>query len=194
MKNISFLKQARFSAIVVAMTAFTQVQAVDMAAARGILAEVGVMAVQAKANLAAAASSGDINAISDAAKRADAVDAAMAEAQEAFTAAERSTAGGDEDAAAANVSDLEAARQKAEDALNGAVPEPTPMSAQQQWKESQKNTGGGPGRAFDPPNMEDVPWQSQGLRAFYQNLFGSFWNASGFGGGRGFGDRDATPE
>lgn len=183
-----------FSAFVAILMASSPVRAADLAAASGTLADVAVMAGQAKVNLAKAASSGDVNAIADAVKRADAVDAAMAEAQDSFSALERADAGNDADAAAAASEDLDAARQRASDALNGAVPEASPQSEHAKWVEGQKNTGGGPGRSYDPPNIYDRLWDTQGLRSFYQGLFGSFWSASGYGGGHGYGDFDATPE
>ncbi len=197
MKKQQFIKKVTLISIVTIMTTLLQAQAVNMAEASGTLAGIAVMAVQAKANLANAASSGDIDAIADAIKRADAVDSAMASAQEAYSKMERASAGNDEDAATAAADDLEVARQNAFDALNGEVPEPTPQSKHDQWKEGQKNTGGGPGRAYDPPNIYDVPWQTEGLRGFYQGLFGNFWGASSHGGGHqyhGGHEYDATPE
>ncbi len=176
------------------LIAGTVVADVDQATAAGDLAEVSALAVEAKANLAAAALGGDVDAITEAGKRSDAVDAAVASAQEAYSAMERAIAGGDQDAASTASDDLKAAVQAARDAFNGVVPESIAKSAHDQWKESQTNTGGGPGRAGDAPNIYDVPWQSQGLRSFYQGLFGSFWSSSAFGGSRGFGERDATPE
>ncbi len=170
------------------------VQAADMATASGVLANVATMSVQSKANLASAASSGDVAAIAEAAKRADAVDAAMADAQDAYAAMERAVAGGDTDAAASASDDLEAAQQRASDALNGAIPDAEPKSAQEAWKESQTNTGGGPNKAYDPPNIYNVPWQTQGLRSLYTSLFGSFWTASSQGGSLDDGGGDATPE
>jgi hypothetical protein len=135
MKKRCLLKKTGLVAMVMVMTALVQAQAVDMAAASGILADIAVMAVQAKANLAVAANSGDVDAIADATKRADAVDAAMAEALEAFATLENNP----DDIGA--IEDMEAARQKADDALNGAVPEATPESMHALWKESQENTG-----------------------------------------------------
>ncbi len=100
-----------------------QVGAIDLAAASGLLADVAVISAQSSSALAAAANSGDVEAIVEAQNRADAVDSAMAEAQEAYAAMERAVAGGDEDAAAAAAEDLTAAQQKAGDALNGVFPE-----------------------------------------------------------------------
>jgi hypothetical protein len=68
MKKHFSIKKAGLIAALVAVTAL--VQAADMAAASGILANVSVMAVQAKADLADAASSGDVAAIAEATKRA----------------------------------------------------------------------------------------------------------------------------
>ena len=191
MKKHHFLKKTGLVAMVVAMASLVQVQAVvDMAAATGTLADISVMAVQAKANLAAAANNGDIDEIADATKRADAIDAAVTEAQKAFTVTENAVAQNDEAAAAEALASLNSSWKKANDALNGAVPEATPKGAHDKWKESQTNTGGGPGKAYDPPNIYDVPWQSDGMRAVYAAEFGNFFIA----GGNSFGDSDATPE
>ena len=89
---------------------------------------------------------------------------------------------------------LNVARRKAFDALNGAVPESAPASKRAKRKADQKNAGGGPGAADDPTNPYDVPWQTEGLRGLYQELFSSFWHADAFGGTRGFEDSDVTPE
>ena len=97
-------------------------------------------------------------------------------------------------AAAAAEEDLAVAKQKAEDALTGAVPAPSKETKREAWKDSQANTGGGPGRAYDPPNIYDRPWHSQGLSHFYQAIFNNAWSASAHGGSHVFGDRDATPE
>ncbi len=193
MKKHLFNKAGLITALVAGATV-VQVQAADMAAASGILANVAVLSVQSKADLAAAASSGDVAAINEAAKRADAVDSAMVDAQAAYAEMERATADGDDDVAAAASDDLEAALQRANDALNGAIPDAEPKSAQEAWKESQTNTGGGPSRAYDPPNIYDVPWQTQGLRSLYSSLFGAFWTSSSQGGSLDAGEGDATPE
>ena len=176
-----------------AMVLVNQAHAVDTAAAAGIMAEVESLAVSAKANLAEAALSGNVDAVAEAGKRSDAIDAGVAAAKEAYAAMERALANGDEDAAESAEDDLASALKQVKDALTGAIPD-TVAGTTDQWKASKTNTGGGPGHANDPPNIYDVPWKSQGIRAYYQSLFGVFHNASGFGHGRGFGDRDATPE
>ena len=140
MKKNYFLQKAG-SVVAVAMVAtLVQVQAADMAAANGTLANVAVMAVQAKANLASAANGGNIDAVSEAMKRADAVDAALTSAKEALAALDVAQNANDESAA---MKALDAAQQRALAALNGPVPAPTQQSAKDQWKNSQKNTGGG---------------------------------------------------
>lgn len=166
----------------------TSMAAVDPAAAAGNLAEIGSISVSAKANLSEAASGGDVDAIAEAGKRSDAVDAAMAQAQEAYSEMERALANGDEDTAKSAADDLMSSLEKAADALNGVIPEEV-VNAVKEWKESKKNTGGGPGRPYDPPNMYDVPWNSQVMRNFYQNQFGNAWQS-----GVSPADRDATPE
>lgn len=193
MRNNQILKRIGLVALLVAMTAFGRAQAADMAAASGTLADIAVMATQAKANLALAAIGGDVNEIADAAKRADAVDAAMDAGQKAYAAKEAAT-NEDDDAAATEA--LDAAHQKADNALNGAVPEATPSSAHDVWKESQTNTGGGPSSAYDPPNIYDVPWQSQGLRSLYSSMFSIVYSSNGGSSAdvNDYGDRDATPE
>ncbi len=196
MKKHQLYRKLGLGAILATVVSICQVHAADLATASGTLAEVSVLAVQAKADLASAAISGDVNAIADAVKRADAVDAAVADAQAAYSALERALASGDLDAAAAAAEDLAAAKQKADDALNGAVPEPTPKSAKEVWKEGQTNTGGGPGRAYDPPNIYDVPWQTAGLRSMYSSMFSTVFTASGgsSANSNSYGDSDATPE
>ncbi|MDF7826054.1 hypothetical protein P4B35_18635 [Pontiellaceae bacterium B12227] len=166
----------------------TSMAAVDPATAAGNLAEIGSISVQAKANLSEAANGGNVDDIAEAGKRSDAVDAAMAQAQEAFSEMERALANGDEDTAKSAADDLMASLEKAADALNGVIPEEV-VNAVKEWKESKKNTGGGAGRPYDPPNMYDVPWNSRLMRNFYQNHFGNNWSS-----GVTPGDRDATPE
>lgn len=167
-----------------------QSRAVNLAEAAGVMAEVEYMAVHAKANLADAAVGGDTEAIAEAKKRSDAIDAAVATAREAFAKLELAVKSGDTDAAETAEDDLAATLVLVRDALMGVIPE----ALAAQVEEQAKKAGGKPGRPDDPPNIEEVPWKSKGIKAFYQELFGEFWNASAFGHGRGFGDRDVTPE
>ncbi len=166
--------------------------AVDQASSAADLAELAALSVQSKANLSGAALGGDIDAIADASMRSDAVDAAMAQAQEAHTAMERALANGDEDAAQSAVEDLQASKQNALDALNGVIPDALAQKAQDIWKESQKNTRGGPGKPYDAPNIYNNVWDTEGMSSFYQSLWGNFWASGRTSGHRG--DKDATPE
>jgi len=163
--------------------------AANQASAAGDLADIAAISVQAKANLADSALGGNIDEIVEAGKRSDAVDAAMAQAQNAFAAMERALSSGDEDAAQSAADELTASKQKAMDALNGVIPASLAKDAVEEWKASKTNTGSGPGRPYDPPNIYDVPWQTVGMRNFYTSQFGNFWSS-----GRGNGDKDATPE
>ena len=181
-------------AVMAAMVVLPKAHAANLAKASGMLADVAAIVVQAKQNLAIAANSGNVTAIGEAAKRADASDAAMAEAMEAFAALERADAGENDDAADSAFEDIQTALQKATEALSGAIPEETAQSKHKKWKDSQKNTGGGPGRPYDPPNIYDVPWHSQNLRSFYNHLFGGHGSYHFGGGDRRHRDRDATPE
>ena len=191
MKTNHFLKKISLVAFSAAMVA--QVQAADLAAASGTLADIAVMNVQAKANLATAASSGDVGAIAEATKRSDAVDAAMADAQKAYASKENA-----QDQAAEDAADqaLDAARDKADSALNGPVPEATQKSTKEVWKESKTNSGGGPQDAYDAPNIYDIPWQSAGMPSTYSSLFTSVFSSGGgsTANSNNFGDNDATPE
>lgn len=163
----------------------TTASAVDQAAAAGDLASISAISVQAKANLAEAALGGDVDAIAEAGKRSDAVDNAAAQAAAAYATLESELASGNEDAAQSAFDDLKAALENAMDALQGVIPDggiPGP-------KNSKRNSAGGPGRPYDPPNMYDVPWNSQAMRDFYQSHFGNFWMS-----GVTPPDQEATPE
>ncbi len=191
MKKNLFLKSGVL-ALLCATVFVGQSKAAGLEEAAGVMAEVESMSVSAKANLADAALGGDTEAIAEAKKRSDAIDAAVADAREAFAKLEVNTKSGDADAAETSEDDLAAALVQVKDALMGAIPES--MTAQVDKNKSKKHAGGKPGKPNDPPNINEVPWKSQGIKAYYQGLFGEFWNASAFGHASGFGDRDATPE
>lgn len=167
-------------------------KAIDLAEAAAVMAEVESMAVHAKANLASAALGGDTDAVAEAQKRSDAIDAAVAAVRTAYAQFERDFTNGDMDAAATSGDDMAGLLVQVKDALMGAVPEVAMDQSQEAGDEEM--AGGAPGDPNDPPNIYEVPWKSQGIKAYYQGLFGEFWNASAFGHGQGFGDRDATPE
>ena len=165
--------------------------AVDLAEAAGVMAEIEAMAVSAKASIAEAAVSG--GDVVEAQARADAIDGAVAQARDAFSSMELSIQNGDMDAAETAEDELAAALVLVSDALMGAIPEAMAGSSSDEEGEADQS-GGRPGDPDDPPNIHEVPWKSQGIKAYYQSLFGDWWNASAFGHGRGFGDGDATPE
>jgi hypothetical protein len=162
--------------------------AVDQAAAAGALAEMSSISVMAKANLSEAALGGNVDEIAEAVKRSDAVDASVNQATQSYADIIVAVRNGDEDAAQSAADAINASLEKALDALNGVIPEQV-ADAVNQWKNSKKNTGGGPGQPYDPPNMYEVPWNSAQMNAFYQSQFGNFWNA-----GCDPSDNEATPE
>ena len=183
------MKKRQFNKIslitcVAALFASTGALAADLAKANTLVADIGVKVTQANTELAAAAASTDstLSQVADAQKCADVVGQAMSEATSAYADLEAGNADAE--------GRLAAAYKKAADALNGVYSQSI-LSEHDQWVLAQKGAGGGPGRAFDPPNIYDVPWETQSLRSFYQGLFGNLWGSSTFGGGR---DRDATPE
>lgn len=179
-------------AVVAMVLVFTaQVSFSDLASASGLLADVAVMATQSSSALAAAANSGDVEAIAEAQKQVNAVDSAMAEAQEAYASMEREIAAGNIDAAASAEEDLVAAQQKASDALGGVFPQEGSQAGA--TGDQNQADAGGPGREDDPPNIYDTPWESDGLRSAKQGMFGVAWSASSQGGSS-YGERDATPE
>lgn len=178
---------------VAVLIASAQICVADMAEASASLASVSVISTQANMALAKASISGDIKGLSDAQKRVNAVNSAVKEAEEAYAAMDRAVANADPVAEADAADDLEAARQKADDALNDdEVPKPSSKSVKEQWKESTSNTGGGPGKGYDPPNIYHVPWQSAGLQSLYSSLFSSVFTAGG--GTFSNSDTQATPE
>ncbi|VGO21360.1 hypothetical protein [Pontiella sulfatireligans] len=176
----------------VATIGLSPAHAADAAEASGMLADIASIVVQANQNLATVAGSGDVDAIAEASARADAIDSIMAEAIESYSALEKAKEGGDEDAADASYEDCASALRRATEALSGAIPEETAQSKHAKWKEGQKNTGGGPGRAYDPPNPYFVPWHTQNLQDFYQGIFDKFYATSPHGGR--YWEKPATPE
>jgi hypothetical protein len=166
----------------------------DKIAASAILAELSTISVKAQANLVEATSTGGVDAIAEARKRADAVDSAVAAGQEASAAMDRAIDAGNQDAADAAEDGIKDALQMANDALNGIVPK---VAATKAWKESKSNTGGGPASPFEPPNIYESPSSTKHQQSVAQKSWGTLWSSGSIGGGLdsgGFGDRDATPE
>ncbi|MBN2786555.1 MAG: hypothetical protein JXR25_17190 [Pontiellaceae bacterium] len=162
----------------------------DLASAAGLLAEIEAKSVAAKAMIAAAGLKGDVDQLAAAKKSSDAIDVVCAAARKAYAAIELAVKNGDAESAASAEENMKDALLLLSGAMSGKIPEglAEKMRAEQgQAKASGKTAG-------NPPNINDVPWQSQGLRSFYEQAFGNFWNASSFGSGSVFGDSDATPE
>ncbi len=179
----------KFSTLILAalVAGTLNVHAVDSAAAAGDLAEISMMSVLSKAALSEASLTGDVDAIAEAGKRSDAVDAALAQAQDAYAAMERALENNDEDAAASAVDELKSSLSKAVDALSGVIPDEI-MQAVQQMRNNRRNSGAR-GRQGGPVNVYNVPWNSKRMRDFYQNHFSNCWES-----GIHPHDRETTPE
>jgi len=147
--------------------------AVDMTAANGQMADIALLSVKAKSNLAKAAKGDDAQAILVAERRAAAVDQALKDADKAFAKLKNATTDAGKEVAA---KELAASYENAKQALDGPLPEPV----------SKK---GKTGDAY-VPNVTDTPWKSDGARRVSDVAFGLGYAA----GGGTFGDRDATPE
>lgn len=187
-----FLKIALSTICFVAFvsSAFAQDQAgddVDRAGAAAVLAEINAISVIAKSNLGESTKK-TLDDIAEAQKRSDAVDATVSQANEAYLELERAIANNNQDEAKSAFENLLESLVNAVQALNGDIPDEV-VSAVKQWKESKKNTGAGPGKPYDPPNMYDIAWNSQTMRDFYTSHFGNFW-----GSGVNPTDKEATPE
>jgi hypothetical protein len=147
--------------------------AVDMTAANGQMADIALLSVKAKSNLAKAAKGDDAQAILVAERRAAAVDQALKDADKAFAKLKNATTGAAKEAAAKQ---LAAAYESAKQALEGPLPEPI-------------SPKGKIGNAY-VPNVTDTPWKSDGVRRVSDVAFA----VRNVAGGGSFGDRDATPE
>ena len=138
------------------------------------------------AYLALAAAAGDTEASEEAMKRSNAIDTAVAMARDAYAAMDAGVNSGNLDAAESAQDDLAAALVLVRDAFMGALPETMVATAGDEGDDEE--AGGGARDPDDPPNIYEVPWKSQGIKAYYQSLFGKWYDARSFGHGRGFGD------
>ena len=172
--------------------AVASVAAADIASASAILAEIEAQAVEAKAAMAAAALNGDLDQFADAKKKSDAIDAACTKARKSFAALEQYVQSGDQKAAAGAEDEMKEALSQVAEAMTGVIPEELAEMAQQQGEQEKPAAAKGP--ALNPPNPRDVPWKSEGVRQFYEEVFSDNFDSSTFGGGSNFGDSDATPE
>jgi hypothetical protein len=169
------IKKMGWVACAALLAACIQVRA-DMAAASGMLAEIAAAATQANAAWAAAANSGDTDALEAAQAVVGAVQAASEEALKAYAALEAS--GGSNDAA----------MEAIEDALSSAK---GALGEEKQGDAGEADPAGEGDDEDKLPNPYDVPWQSDGLRELYEELFNIVQSASAQGGAE-FPDRDAT--
>ncbi len=179
MKKHHFIKKVGMASLLMVMTAFVQVKAADTAAANESLAKVASWAGQAQTDLAVAANSGNVSAVTKATQRADALTAALEEATAAVKAMAAAT---DKAATASAEATLASAVQKAYEAFTG-------KAGTLGGKFAEKDGG----KAGDIPNIYDTPWKSAGLRSVGQGLY-PIANFSDSSGGADFVDRDATPE
>lgn len=154
--------------------------AADLSEAEGI-------AVQTSADLAQAALAQNSEEINEAMTRSDAVAAAVAQAREAYLAMERALLGGDEDAAASYAAELKECLANAIDAANGVIPDAIADTIEHNRLENQ-NTGT-LGRPGDPVNVYENPWNSDRMKAFYQNHFANMYESGVYPW-----DRETTPE
>jgi hypothetical protein len=171
--------------------------AVDVAEASGVMADLESLAVQAQKIITDGALAKDPDAIVEANKRSAAIDAAVADGRVSLAAMEQAIANGNTDLAESAEDDLAEALRQARDAFAGVLLETATVSANE---ESEDDSDDGSLQ----PNINDVPWKSQGIRAYYDSLFRSFDDASAYGRTKGLGDRDfadidkgdfdATPE
>jgi hypothetical protein len=167
-------KKAVLVAVLLGSMGFALVNAaVDMVAANSQMADIALLSVKAKSNLAKAAKGDDSQAILEAQQRSAAVTKALKAAEAAFARLEKATKDADKEAA---VKELAAAYKAAKDALEGPLPEPV-------------SPKGKKGNAY-VPNVTDTPCKSDGARRVSDVAFGVGYAASG----GSFGDRDATPE
>jgi hypothetical protein len=157
--------------------------AVDVAEASGVMADLESLAVQAQKIITDGALAKDPDAIVEANKRSAAIDAAVADGRVSLAAMEQAVANGNTDLAESAEDDLAAALRQARDAFSGVLLETATVSANE---ESEDDSDDGSLQ----PNINDVPWKSQGIRAYYDSLFRSFDDASAYGRTKGLGDRD----
>ncbi len=160
--------------------------AVDAAEAAGVMADLESLVAQAKVILSDAALD-DVDAVAAVAKANEisaGIDAAVAAGRDALSAMEQAIANGDAEGAESAEDDLAVALRQASGILSGIFP--ATAATTDSGDDSEKD--------YDSPNIYDNPWESQGLRDYYQSLFGAFESASSNGQGKGFGDQDATPE
>ena len=154
--------------------------AANVAEATAVMGELESVVVEAKANLAKASLDG-ADAVGDPLAQSAEVDKAVEAGREALAEMEQATANGDTEAADAAEAKLAEALLQARNALLGIFP--VTVAAAEPGDDGEKD--------YNSPNIYDDPWESQGIRTYYQSLFDTFQDSSSFGQK---GERDATPE
>lgn len=160
--------------------------AVDAAEASGVMADLETLVSQAKLTLSKA-SLVDADAVAEANELSAAIDAAVAAGRDALSTMEQAIANGDAEGAAAAEDAMAAALRQARDLFLGIFPATAAATDTGDDSESEQDE--------NPPNIYDDPWESQGLRAYYESLFGAFQEASSTVEGGAIGGRpeiDAT--
>lgn len=159
--------------------------AANVAEATVVMGELESLVAQAKATLSKSSLDG-ADAVGDPLAQADEVDKAVDAGRQALADMEQAVADGDTEAADAAEAKLAEALLQARNALLGIFPEAAVAAA---------DTGDDEEKSYASPNIYDDPWESQGIRAYYESLFGVFDDASSFGqkGYRGS-DQDATEQ
>jgi hypothetical protein len=191
MKTIQFKCVA--IALISALSLASQSFAVDVAEAASVMADLDTLAIQAKANLANA-SLNNLGATDEANQQSVAIDEAVEAGREALADMEQAVANGDDEAAEAAEDALASALRQAKAVLAGVLTAAVATSSDEQADESQDDSGEEPEGGWGSPNIYDQPWQTTGIRAYYESLFGAFQDASGFGDQKAFGNQNTTPD
>jgi len=184
-------KQLKYIAVagVLALSLANNSFAVDVAESSSVLEDLESLVLKAQKIIAAGAATKDLDAIEVGKQQAAAIDDAVKAGRQALADMEQAVADGDESAAQDAEDALAAALGQAKEALTGVLPEKVA-------DEGEDETAVEPEQETGLPNIYDEPWQSEGIRAYYQSLFNSFNDASSYGGDKvvDFDDEEATPQ
>jgi len=171
---------------ILALGLSTQSFAVNVAESTSVLADLQALAVKAQMMITDGASDKDLDAIAEGQKRSAAIDEAIDAGVAALAAMEQAVAVGDEAAAQAAEDALAKALSDAKDAFSGILPEQVATEEEDSDTDSEETEEG-------LPNIYDKPWESDGMRAYYESLFNVFNEGSSYGGEKVINvDEDAT--
>ena len=180
-------KQLKYIAVagVLALSLANHSFAVDVAESTSVLEDLESLAVKAQKIIAEGALDKNLDTVEEGGMRWAAITNAVEAGRVALADMEQAVADGDESAAQDAEDALAAALGQAKEALSGVLPEKMADEGETAV-EPEQETG--------LPNIYDEPWQSEGIRAYYQSLFNSFNDASSYGGDKvmDFDDEDAT--